>query len=117
MQQKGIVHFEMFFECIVMVDKICHITTINKEGVKIVNSNAITNFTSMFHKHQTVFYLRCYTLIKLKKTKKTNFMAPFYGWGTSTSRLVPPRGGSLLFTTKFPDILGTHFTNLERMKD
>ena len=30
-------------------------------------------------------------------------MAPFYGWGSTGSRLVPLRGGSLLFTTKFPD--------------
>ena len=28
-------------------------------------------------------------------------MAPFYGWGSTTSRLEPLRGGSLLFTTKF----------------
>ena len=47
---------------------------------------------------------------------KKNFMAPFYGWGSIDSRLVPLRGGSLLFTTKFPDILGTHFIDLERMK-
>ena len=26
------------------------------------------------------------------------------------------RGGSLLFTTKFPEIPGTHFINLGRMK-
>ena len=31
-------------------------------------------------------------------------MALFYGWGSTASRLVPLRGGSLLFTTKFPDI-------------
>ena len=43
-------------------------------------------------------------------------MAPFYGWGSTASRLVPLRGGSLLFTTTFPDIPGTHFTNLGRMK-
>ena len=47
---------------------------------------------------------------------KKNFMAPFYGWGSTDSRLVPLRGGSLLFITKFPDILGTHFIDLERMK-
>ena len=35
-------------------------------------------------------------------------MAPFYGWGSTASRLEPLRGGSLLFTTKFPDIPGTH---------
>ena len=36
-------------------------------------------------------------------------MAPFYGWGSTASRLVSLRGGSLLFTIKFPDIPGTHF--------
>ena len=30
--------------------------------------------------------------------KKTNLMAPFYGWGSTVSRLQPLRGGSLLFT-------------------
>ena len=30
-------------------------------------------------------------------------MAPFYGWGSTTSRLEPLRGGSLLFTAKFPE--------------
>ena len=43
-------------------------------------------------------------------------MVPFYGWGSTTSRLEPFRGGSLLFTTKFPDITGTHFTDFGRMK-
>ena len=31
-------------------------------------------------------------------------MAPFYGWGSTASRPEPLRGGSLLFTTKFPEI-------------
>ena len=39
-------------------------------------------------------------------------MAPFYRWGSTASRLEPYRGGSLLFTTKFPEISGTHFTDL-----
>ena len=26
-------------------------------------------------------------------------MAPFYGWGSTASRLEPLRGGNLLFTT------------------
>ena len=43
-------------------------------------------------------------------------MAHFYGWGSTASRLEPLQGGSLLFTTKFPDISGSHFTNLGRMK-
>ena len=30
----------------------------------------------------------------------------FYGWGSTASRLEPLRGGSLLFTTKFPEIPG-----------
>ena len=43
-------------------------------------------------------------------------MAPFYGWGSTASRLQPLRGGSLLFTIQFPEIPGTHFIDLERMK-
>ena len=31
-------------------------------------------------------------------------MAPFYGWGSTASRLQPLRGGSLLFTIQFPEI-------------
>ena len=46
---------------------------------------------------------------------KKNFMAPFYGWGSTASSLEPLRGGSLLFTTKFPEIPGTHFIDLRRM--
>ena len=53
----------------------------------------------------------------LQKTFKKNFMAPIYGWGSTASRLEPLRGGSLLFTTKFPEILGNHFISLGRMKD
>ena len=43
-------------------------------------------------------------------------MAPFYGWGSTAPRLEALRGGSLLFTTKSPEIPGTHFINLRRMK-
>ena len=43
-------------------------------------------------------------------------MAPFYGRVSTTSRLEPLRGGSLLFALKFPEIPGTHFINLGRMK-
>ena len=41
--------------------------------------------------------------------EKKNFLALFYRWGSTASRLEPVRGGSLLFATKFPDIPGTHF--------
>ena len=43
-------------------------------------------------------------------------MAPFYGWGSTASKLVPFRGGSLLFTTKFRVIPGTYFIDLGKMK-
>ena len=42
-------------------------------------------------------------------------MAPFYGWGSTALRLQPLRGGSLLFTTKFTEIPGTHFIDLGKM--
>ena len=43
-------------------------------------------------------------------------MAPFYGWGSTASRLEPLQRGSLLFTTKFPEIPGTHLIDIGRMK-
>ena len=42
-------------------------------------------------------------------------MASFHGWGSTASRLEPLRGGSLVFSTKFPEIPGTHFIDLGRM--
>ena len=48
--------------------------------------------------------------------KKQNFTAPFYGWGSTASRLQPLRGGSLHFTIQFLEIPGTHFSDLGRMK-
>ena len=57
-----------------------------------------------------------HSLVKLPTIKKKNFIAPFYGWGSIALRLEPLRGGSLLFTTKFPEIPGTHFIGLGRMK-
>ena len=44
--------------------------------------------------------------------EKKNFMAPFCGWGSTASRLEPLRGGSLLFTTKFPEIPGKCITEV-----
>ena len=43
-------------------------------------------------------------------------MALFYGWSLVPSRLEPLEGGSLLFTTKFPEIPGTHFIKVRRTK-
>ena len=56
------------------------------------------------------------SVVSFDKLKTSNFMAPFYGWGSTASRLEPLRGGSLLFTTKFPEFPGTHFIDLGRMK-
>ena len=47
---------------------------------------------------------------------KKQIMAPFYGSGSTTAKLEPLRGGSLLFTTKFPESPGPHFIDLRRMK-
>ena len=57
-----------------------------------------------------------FCFIRCRMQKKKNFMAPFCGWGSTVSRLEPLWGGSLLFTTKFPEIPGTHFIDLRRMK-
>ena len=43
-------------------------------------------------------------------------MAPFYGWGSTASRLQPLLGGSLPYNKKLPDISGTHFINLGKIK-
>ena len=42
--------------------------------------------------------------------------APFCGQGSTTSQLKPLRRGTLLFTTKFPEIPSNHFIDLGRMK-
>ena len=46
-----------------------------------------------------------------------NFMAHFYGWSSTASRLQPLGGGSFLFTIQFSEIPCTHFIDLGRMKD
>ena len=84
------------------------------------SNEKIINFSNFLH--PTLYYIRGWSLFIRKPNfselikKKTNFMAPFYGWGSTASRLEPLRGGSLLFTTKFPEGPGTHFIDLERMK-
>ena len=40
-------------------------------------------------------------------------MPSFHGLGSTASRL-DPRGDTLCFTTRFPEIPGAHFTNLGR---
>ena len=48
--------------------------------------------------------------------KKTTILLPLFMDGFTASRLDPLRGGSLLFATKFPEMLSTHFTDLGRME-
>ena len=54
--------------------------------------------------HQLIFFFLFHCVAKFTnsrnddKKKLLNFMAPFYGWGSTASRLQPLGGGSLLFT-------------------
>ena len=83
-----------------------------KKGLILVFAEGFLYFVFGGKKAQ-VIHLK---LLFFKKKKKKNFMAPFYGWGLTASRLDPTRGRSLLFTTKFPEVPGTHFIDLGRMK-
>ena len=48
--------------------------------------------------------LLSFTYVCDHQVNNKNFMAPFYGWGSTASSLEPLGGGSLLFTTKSPEI-------------
>ena len=48
--------------------------------------------------HQFIIIDLCYYFI-INFCKKINFIALFYGWGSTAPRLEPLLGGSLLFTT------------------
>ena len=48
--------------------------------------------------------------------KKNKLYDPFLWMGSTASRLEQLRGGGLLSITKFPDVPGTYFTDLGRMK-
>ena len=59
-------------------------------------------------------WIPCFPICWLeKKNLKKNFMTPFYGWGSTASRLELLRGGSLFFTTRFPEIPGTRHNGFE----
>ena len=47
-----------------------------------------------------------------EKTTFKKLYGPILWMGSTASMLQPLQGGSLLFTTKFPEILGTYFINL-----
>ena len=81
----------------------CHEEMRKRNSVKAHSSKlAHTEVISMCvipvkvkYKDSDAFYN---TFVMLDHLKKNNFMAPFYGRGSTTSRLEPLRGGSLLFT-------------------
>ena len=52
-----------------------------------------------------------------KKLLNLNFIAPFLWMGFNCFKATQPlQGGSLLFTTKFPESPGTHLIYIGRMK-
>ena len=48
--------------------------------------------------------------------EKKNFMAPFYGWDSTFSRLQNLRGCGILLTIQFPGAPGTQLIDLGKMK-
>ena len=83
-----------------------------KEGVDRANEGVV--MVVVFLQYDEGSF--CVMISSVEYLKKNNFMAPFYRWGSTASRLQPLRGGSLVFTIQFPEIPGTHFINLGRMK-
>ena len=81
----------------------------NKDADRLV-LNVINNDLDIDLTDVAIDYIHRAGDPKKKKKKKNllNFMAPFYGRGSTAPRLEPLRGGSLLFTTKFPEVPGTH---------
>ena len=76
-----------------------------------------TKWTFLFLILATNFRIIFYMLSSVDSNDyfKRNLLAPFYGYGSTASRLEPLRGSSLLFTTKFLEIPGTHFIDLGKM--
>ena len=74
--------------------------------LKCLQSSTLYNLPTYFLK------LQLHKWIYLKK----QLYGPFLRMGFNCLKLVPLRGGSLLFTTKFPDIPDTNFIDLGRMK-
>ena len=53
----------------------------------------VTPLLTQQNKHNKI------NILNINHENKKNFMAPFYGWSSTASRLEPLQGGSLLFTT------------------
>ena len=81
----------------------------------LIEKSVILNlFRRMQNQNAKTCGNRCKNRMKKKKTSKKLY-GPFLWMGSTASGLQPLRGGSLLFTTKFPEIPGTHFIDLGRM--
>ena len=73
-----------------------------------MQENLLNMFIVQYHKDLLIcFLVQNHLKFCMFKKKFLNFMAPFYGWRSTASRLEPLQGGSLVFTTKFPET-GTH---------
>ena len=89
----------------------------HRGGQHLTVNSAIGRIKGLDESLLLVLSLVIILVILVSKSLKKKLMVPFYGWGSTTSRLESLRGGSLVFTTKFPKIPGTHFIDLKRMKD
>ena len=83
-------------------------TWVHRNSLKRVNVPSVLN-TAVYLKLDCKVDCYLFSILKfllsiwLKRNLKKTFMTPFYGW-------------CLIFTTKFPEIPGTHFIDLGKMK-
>ena len=90
--------------------KLSHrINSIHERALRVTYQDYQSTFLQLLQKDNSV-------TIHQRNLQVLATMVPFYGWGSTASRLGPLWGGSLLFTTKLPEILGTHFIDLGMMK-
>ena len=73
-------------------------------------------FVGATHLNKSEISEEFYCILQLHKYKKQLY-GPFLWIGFNCLKSAEPlQGGSLLFTTKFPESPGTHLINLRRMK-
>ena len=104
----------------------CHVRWVPSEGYKnyfkdwyLMNSQPtfliLTYFLNQGNSSSFKFWW-IWIFPQWKLSWHTHFMASFYGWVWTASRLELLRGDSLLFITKYPEIHGSHFINLGRIE-
>ena len=76
--------------------------------------NSIINSSCVCFLSMTKFFISNKKNLAIKHKKKKVYI-PFMDGIQLPWRLEPLQGGSLLFTSKFPDIPGIYFINLRRM--